>query len=69
MKTNDTQSTKMKLSDMGTTGLVQYAINGPVRLRGARTGKAVATSARRYKSWDACNRFRKAVNSALGFAN
>jgi len=58
---------KVKLSDMGTTGLVQYAVTGSTRLRGARTGRAVAVIARRYKSWDACNRFRKAVNAALGY--
>ncbi len=60
-------TSKSPLADMGTTGLVQFAITGDRRMRGARIGRAVAVIARRYKSWDACNRFRKAVNAALGF--
>ena len=56
---------KMKLSDMGTTGLVQYAITGPARMRGARTGKARAVIAKRHQSWAAVCAFTNAVNAAL----
>jgi len=56
---------KMKLTDMGTTGLVQYAITGSARMRGARTGKARAVIAKRYRSYRAVCAFQNAVNAAL----
>lgn len=56
----------IKLSDMGTTGLVNYVVNGSPRMRGARLGKARAIIAKRYGRWDSVNAFTRCVNEALG---
>ena len=56
-------SSKMKLADMGTTGLVEWVVCGNPRMRGARMGKAVRVIAARHGRWEAVNAFRKAVNA------
>lgn len=56
-------SNKMKLADMGTTGLVEWVVSGNPRMRGARMGKAVKVIAARVGRWEAVNAFRKAVNA------
>lgn len=59
--------TKIKIADMGTTGLVQWVISGDRRMRGARLGRAKKIIADRTKRWDAVNAFCKCVNRALGY--
>jgi len=58
---------KIKLSDIGTTGLIQYCVEGNQKMRGARIGQAVKEIAKRYRSYGACVSFRAAVNAALIF--
>ena len=60
-----TTAAKIKLSEMGTTGLVQYVLNGSRRLRGARKGKAQQVIALRYNSFAACCAFTNACNAAI----
>jgi len=56
---------RIKLADMGTTGLVQYVISGSRRMRGARRGQATKIIAARFGRWEAIDAFRKAVNRAV----
>jgi hypothetical protein len=56
--------TKMKIADMGTTGLIEWAIAGNRRMMGARIGRAKKIIARRTGTWKAVNAFNKAVNAA-----
>lgn len=61
------KNSTIKLTDMGTTGLVQFVITGDRRMRGARLGKAKKIIAARTNRWDSVNAFCKCVNRALGF--
>ena len=58
---------KIKLSEMGTTGLVQFVVSGCRRMRGARMGRAKQIIAHRFSRWENVKAFQKAVNRALGF--
>ncbi len=60
-----TNTDKIKLADMGTTGLVEYVVNGPRRLLGARRGRAACVIALRYKTFAAINAFYRAVNAKV----
>ena len=64
MNTKMNTETKIKIADMGTTGLIQWAITGNRRMMGARIGRAKKIISLRFGTWKAVNAFNKAVNAA-----
>lgn len=52
----------MKLTDMGTTGLIDWVIAGGWKMRGCRRAQAARVIESRYKNREATNRFHKAVS-------
>lgn len=58
-------TTHIPLKERGTTGLIQYVVEGNDRMRGARMGKVRRIINARYKSWNAHVAFTKAVSVAL----
>ena len=60
-----TTTPKIKLSEMGSTGLVQYVVNGSRRMRGARKGQAMKIIVKRYNKFANCCAFTDACNAAI----
>ena len=58
-------TTHIPLKERGTTGLIQYVVEGNNRMRGARMGKARRIINARHNSWAAHIAFTKAVNAAV----